>query len=46
MLDAVADALDAAAGTLVPLAVAESHLAEGRLTGELRPHDLPAAAVR
>ncbi len=35
VLDAVADALDAAAGTLVPLAVEESHLAEGRLKGEL-----------
>ena len=35
VLDAVADALDAAGGTLVPLAVEESHLAEGRLKGEL-----------
>ena len=35
VLEAVADALDAAAGTLVPLAVEESHLAEGRLKGEL-----------
>ncbi|MFF5356183.1 aldehyde dehydrogenase (NADP(+)) [Saccharopolyspora hirsuta] len=33
---AVADALDAAAGELVPLAMAESHLGEGRLTGELK----------
>lgn len=35
VLDAVADALDAAAGTLVPLAVEESRLPEGRLKGEL-----------
>ncbi len=35
VLDAVADALDAAGDDLVPLAVAESHLAEGRLRGEL-----------
>jgi len=35
-LRAVADALDAAAGDLVPLAVAESHLTEARLTGELK----------
>ncbi|GAB3577988.1 aldehyde dehydrogenase (NADP(+)) [Amycolatopsis endophytica] len=34
-LRAAADALDAAAGELVPLAVAESHLPEARLTGEL-----------
>uniref|UniRef100_UPI003561B7CB aldehyde dehydrogenase (NADP(+)) n=1 Tax=Saccharopolyspora indica TaxID=1229659 RepID=UPI003561B7CB len=33
---AVADALDAAAGELVPLAMAESNLSEGRLTGELK----------
>ncbi|SEQ62509.1 aldehyde dehydrogenase family protein [Microlunatus flavus] len=36
VLDAVADALDAAGGTLVPLAVEDSHLAEGRLRGELQ----------
>jgi NADP-dependent aldehyde dehydrogenase len=36
VLDAVADALDAAGDALVPLAMAESHLAEGRLTGELK----------
>ncbi|GGI94852.1 aldehyde dehydrogenase [Saccharopolyspora subtropica] len=35
-LGAVADALDAAAGDLVPLAMAESHLSEARLTGELK----------
>lgn len=35
-LVAVADALDAAAGELVPLAIAESNLSEGRLTGELK----------
>ena len=35
VLDAVADALDAAGDTLVPLAVEESHLPEGRLRGEL-----------
>ncbi|MCE3550295.1 aldehyde dehydrogenase (NADP(+)) [Pseudonocardia sp. RS11V-5] len=35
MLRAAADALDAAAAELVPLAMAESHLAEARLTGEL-----------
>lgn len=35
LLVAVADALDAAAGELVPLAVAESGLTEGRLRGEL-----------
>ncbi|GAA4554064.1 aldehyde dehydrogenase (NADP(+)) [Pseudonocardia xishanensis] len=34
-LRAAADALDAAAAELVPLAMSESHLAEGRLTGEL-----------
>ncbi|MER7078050.1 aldehyde dehydrogenase (NADP(+)) [Saccharopolyspora kobensis] len=33
---AVADALDAASGELVPLAMAESNLSEGRLTGELK----------
>jgi len=36
VLDAVADALDAAGDDLVPLAMAESHLAEGRLRGELQ----------
>nr|WP_198423953.1 aldehyde dehydrogenase (NADP(+)) [Microlunatus antarcticus] len=35
VLDAVADALDAAGDELVPLAMAESHLPEGRLRGEL-----------
>ncbi len=35
VLVAVADALDAAGDELVPLAVAESHLPEGRLRGEL-----------
>ncbi len=35
-LVAVADALDAASGELVPLAIAESNLSEGRLTGELK----------
>ncbi|RRO18251.1 aldehyde dehydrogenase (NADP(+)) [Saccharopolyspora rhizosphaerae] len=35
-LRAVADALDAAAGDLIPLAISESHLSEGRLTGELK----------
>ncbi|TWE14203.1 aldehyde dehydrogenase (NADP(+)) [Prauserella muralis] len=34
-LDAVADALDGAAGELVPLAQQESHLPEARLRGEL-----------
>ncbi|MHA6695580.1 aldehyde dehydrogenase (NADP(+)) [Homoserinimonas sp. A520] len=34
-LVAVADALDAAADRLVPIAIAETHLAEGRLRGEL-----------
>jgi NADP-dependent aldehyde dehydrogenase len=34
-LVAVADALDAAAGELVPIAIAETHLAEARLTGEV-----------
>ncbi|WP_246025860.1 aldehyde dehydrogenase (NADP(+)) [Saccharopolyspora antimicrobica] len=33
---AVADALDAASGELVPLAMTESNLSEGRLTGELK----------
>ncbi|GAA4618605.1 aldehyde dehydrogenase (NADP(+)) [Saccharopolyspora hordei] len=33
---AVADALDAAAGELIPLAMEESRLSEGRLTGELK----------
>ena len=35
VLDAVADALDAAGDDLVPLAVADSHLGEVRLRGEL-----------
>lgn len=35
LLRAVADALDAAADELVPLAMEESHLPEGRLRGEL-----------
>ncbi len=35
LLHAVADALDAAADELVPLAIEESHLAEARLKGEL-----------
>ena len=35
VLVALADALDAAAGELVPLAREESHLAEGRLIGEV-----------
>src|SRR5690554_2313640 len=35
-LVAVADALDAAAGKLIPLAQAETNLAEGRLQGELK----------
>jgi NADP-dependent aldehyde dehydrogenase len=34
-LEAVADALDAAKAELVPVAVAESHLPEARLTGEV-----------
>ena len=34
-LEAVADALDAAKGELVPVAVDESHLPEARLTGEV-----------
>ncbi len=36
LLVAVADALDAAADELVPVAMAESHLPEARLRGELR----------
>ncbi|GGU13539.1 aldehyde dehydrogenase (NADP(+)) [Nocardioides albus] len=36
VLDAVADALDAAADTLVPIAIAETHLPEPRLRGELK----------
>ncbi|WP_422934883.1 aldehyde dehydrogenase (NADP(+)) [Sinomonas sp. P47F7] len=36
LLDAVAAALDAAAGELVPVAQAETHLPEGRLRGELK----------
>jgi NADP-dependent aldehyde dehydrogenase len=36
LLEAVADALDAAADELVPVAQAETHLAEGRLRGELQ----------
>ncbi|MBV1777985.1 aldehyde dehydrogenase (NADP(+)) [Paeniglutamicibacter sp. ABSL32-1] len=36
VLDAVADALDAAAGTLVPIAMAETNLPQARLTGELK----------
>jgi NADP-dependent aldehyde dehydrogenase len=32
----IADRLDAAAGELVPIAIAETHLAEARLRGELR----------
>ena len=35
-LESVADALDAAAGELVPTAMAETNLPEGRLTGELK----------
>lgn len=35
LLSAVADALDAAADTLIPVAHRESHLPEARLTGEL-----------
>ncbi|SDT23278.1 NADP-dependent aldehyde dehydrogenase [Microlunatus soli] len=35
-LYAIADALDAAAGTLIPIADEESHLGETRLTGELK----------
>ncbi|GAA3325312.1 aldehyde dehydrogenase (NADP(+)) [Paeniglutamicibacter sulfureus] len=36
MLDSVADALDAAAGTLIPIAMAETNLPQARLTGELK----------
>ncbi|SDR88217.1 aldehyde dehydrogenase (NADP(+)) [Microterricola viridarii] len=36
VLRAVADALDDAAGELIPIAMAETNLAEGRLAGELR----------
>ncbi len=36
VLEAVADALDAAAGELVPTGVAETNLPEGRLQGELK----------
>ena len=36
LLEAVADGLDAAAGELIPVAQAETRLAEGRLTGELK----------
>lgn len=36
ILEAVADALDAAAGELLPLAQEETHLAAGRLKGELK----------
>ncbi|MDA3625280.1 aldehyde dehydrogenase (NADP(+)) [Saccharopolyspora sp. WRP15-2] len=36
VLDAVADALDAAAPVLIPTAQRETRLAEGRLTGELK----------
>jgi NADP-dependent aldehyde dehydrogenase len=35
-LDAIADTLDAHADELIPLAMAESHLGEGRLRGELK----------
>lgn len=35
-LRSIADRLDAAAGELVPLAQSETHLLEGRLTGELK----------
>lgn len=35
-LEAVADALDAAAGRLIPTAMAETNLPEARLTGELK----------
>ncbi len=34
-LEAIADALDAAADELVPIAIAESHLPQARLTGEV-----------
>ncbi|MFJ2617958.1 aldehyde dehydrogenase (NADP(+)) [Glutamicibacter sp. NPDC087344] len=36
VLDVVADALDAASGELVPIAMAETNLPEARLTGELK----------
>lgn len=36
VLDKVADALDAAAGDLIPVAMRETNLPEGRLTGELK----------
>ncbi|MDQ0618694.1 aldehyde dehydrogenase (NADP(+)) [Arthrobacter globiformis] len=36
LLDAVADALDAAAGQLIPVAERETHLPEARLRGELK----------
>ncbi|APT85423.1 aldehyde dehydrogenase (NADP(+)) [Corynebacterium aquilae] len=36
LIDAVADALDAAADQLIPIAMEETHLPEGRLTGELK----------
>ncbi|MEU6540704.1 aldehyde dehydrogenase (NADP(+)) [Streptomyces sp. NPDC047000] len=36
VLGAVADALDAAGGELVPIALRETHLTEARLTGELK----------
>ncbi|WP_138414384.1 aldehyde dehydrogenase (NADP(+)) [Sinomonas gamaensis] len=36
LLEAVADAVDAAADDLVPVAQTETHLAEGRLRGELQ----------
>lgn len=36
VLDVVAQALDGAADELVPLAMSETHLAEGRLRGELK----------
>ena len=36
VLDTVADALDAAAETLIPIAMAETNLPQARLTGELK----------
>ncbi len=36
VLDTIADALDAAADELVPVAIEETHLPEGRLRGELK----------
>lgn len=36
LLEAVADALDAGADTLIPVAQQETHLTEGRLRGELK----------